>query len=85
MRRYKVRYGASVATREMEDGTTIAQIKHDPNFRAQLGYGDNVNAVYNGVVLSDSAEAPEFIDSPEAMTNPYYGAIVMETKANDKQ
>lgn len=85
MRRYKVRYGASVAVRELSEHTTIGDLKHDSNLRAQLGYGDNVNAVFHGAILSDNAQAPEFIETPESLSDPYHGAIVMETCVNTKQ
>lgn len=84
MNKYKVRYGASVATIE-RSRMTVGQLKADSELRARLGYGDNVNALYNGVPLGDSQEAPAFIESPMALSDPYAGAVVMETMVNTKQ
>ena len=83
LKKYKVRYGSSVLVRDLPDGTTIGDIKCDENFRAGLGYGDNVNALYGGATLPDSALAPEFIEQPGC--GPFYGAIVMETACNKKE
>ena len=84
MKRYKIKYGSSVIIRDMPDDTTVGDIKEDDSIRAALGYGDNVNATFNGVVLSDNALAPEFIDTGD-VGNPYRGAIVMETACNKKE
>lgn len=85
MKRYKVRYGSQIQIVERMDGTTVGDLKRDDTLRALLGYGDNVNAVYNGASLTDSALAPEFIDTPLTLGNPYAGAIVMETACNKKE
>ena len=85
MKRYKVRYGSQVIIRDLPDHTTIGDIKESLELRATLGYGDNVNALYQGATLPDGAMAPEFVDSPQSMSNPFYGAIVIETACNKKE
>lgn len=86
LKRYKVRYGSNVFVLDLPHTTTIYDIKRNDVFRANLGYGDNVNALYGGVTMPDEALAPEFIDHEgRSLSNPYYGAITMETACNKKQ
>lgn len=82
--RYKIKYGSQVIVRDLPDDTTIGEIKGDDSIRTALGFGDNVNATFQGTVLPDGAMAPEFIDDG-TIGNPYKGAIVMETACNKKE
>jgi hypothetical protein len=83
LKRYKVRYGASMLILDLPKDTTIGDIKANENFRASLGYGDNVNALYGGATLPNSALAPEFHEQPGMST--FAGAIVIETACNKKE
>lgn len=86
MKKYKIRYGSSLYMIDLPANTTIGDLKRNPNVRAGLGCGDNVNALYMGATLPDNALAPEFIPDPVSMmSDPYYGAIVFETAANKKE
>ena len=84
MQKYKIRYGANMTVREFESGITIGELKRDPQLRANLGYGDNVNAIYRGATLPDTAEAPSFDENANEGGSLYAGAIVFETACNAK-
>jgi len=84
MKRFKVRYGSNVKIYDLPQDTTIGDIKCSDIIRADLGFGDNVNILYNGVALPDSAIAPEFIE-PFGGGSPFTGSIVVETACNKKE
>jgi hypothetical protein len=81
--RVKIKYGSSVLVKDMPECTTIGDLKADDGLRAALGYGDNVNATYCGVVLSDNVPAPAYTGDQEADPSSR-GAIIMETACNVK-
>jgi hypothetical protein len=82
--RVKIKYGSQIVVRDLPDHTTVGDIIEDDSIRAALGYGDNVNAVHNGTVLSEECLAPEFLDDG-SIGNPSRGALVMETRCNKKE
>jgi hypothetical protein len=55
MKTITIRYGIEKMTRSMDDDVTVADLKEDAQFRAGLGYGDNVRILQNGVELPDEA------------------------------
>jgi hypothetical protein len=68
----RVRYGVDEETMESDTPITVSAIRHDNNLRARLGYGDNVNALINGVTMPDEAIVPNG------------GLVVIETACNSK-
>lgn len=67
-----VKYGVDVEPLESSTPITIGSIRRDEDLRAQLGYGDNVNLMIDGVTMPDEAIVPA-------------GATVtVETAANTK-
>lgn len=67
-----VRFGNDTATRSFSDGITIGQVVNDPGIRAELGYGDSIRSLVNGVEQSNNSPAPNG------------GTVVLETRANSK-
>jgi len=50
-----VRYGLDVGERAFNTQPRVGEIRRDSQLRAQLGYGDNINLLMNGVILPDDA------------------------------
>jgi hypothetical protein len=46
-----LKFANNSITVEVADGTTVGQILANPNYRAVLGFGDNVEARVEGVTL----------------------------------
>jgi len=67
-----VRFGTDTAARSFSDGTTVGQVIADPSIKAELGYGDSVRCLVNGVEQNSNSLAPNG------------GTIVVETRANSK-
>jgi hypothetical protein len=67
-----VRFGTDSASRSFSDGITVGQVVNDPGIRAELGYGDSLRSLVNGVEQPNNAPAPNG------------GMIVVETRANSK-
>ena len=67
-----VRFGTDTASRSFADGTTIGQVIAEPSIKAELGYGDSVRALVNGVEQSSNTTAPNG------------GTVTVETRANSK-
>ena len=67
-----VRFGTDSAARSFADGATIGQVISDPGLRAELGYGDSIRPLVNGV------------EQPTNSLAPNGGVIVVETRANSK-
>jgi hypothetical protein len=69
---YTVKYGVDSTTLSNQQPTNIGSVRQNPNLRALLGYGDNINLLINGVAMSDDTLIPD-------------GAtVVVETAANQK-
>lgn len=67
-----VKYGVDAANKSFPSAPTIGQVISSPSLRAELGYGDNVHALINGVEQPNNATVSD-------------GAIVViETRANQK-
>jgi hypothetical protein len=72
MKNITIKYGVDSITKQVDAGFTIGDLKGDDGIRAGLGYGDNVNALINGVAQGCSTVIPD-------------GAVVtIETAANTK-
>lgn len=68
-----IRFGASnELSKAVPAGTTVGTILRDANVKAVLGFGDNVQAVVDGVVQRDTAP----LDDGDVVT--------VETRANSK-
>jgi len=67
-----VRFGTETASRSFSDGITVGQVINDPGIRAELGYGDSIRALVNGVEQNSANIAPNG------------GTVVVETRANSK-
>ena len=68
-----IRFGASnELSKSVPEGTTVGSILCDNNVKAVLGFGDNVQAVLDGVVQRDSAPLADG------------DILVIETRANSK-
>jgi len=65
-----INYGVESATKTVAEGTTVGQIKKD--YRPFFGWGDNLNAIVDGVVMPDATVLSDGAD------------VVMETAANTK-
>jgi hypothetical protein len=69
---YRVKYGVDSSELSNQQPTTIGAVRSNPNLRALLGYGDNINLLINGVAMTDDTLIPD-------------GAtVVVETAANQK-
>lgn len=68
----KVRFNLDTTARELPQGATIGDLRRNEDIKAKLGYGDNVNFLIDGVVMSDDVELPAGAE------------VVVETKANTK-
>ena len=69
---YTVKYGVDSTTLSNQQPTNIGAVRLNPNLRALLGYGDNINLLINGVAMTDDTLIPD-------------GAtVVVETAANQK-
>ena len=72
MKTIEVSYGISRRNHTCESAETVGQVIADPNNRIVLGYGDNVQALIGGVVVSGDVVVPD-------------GATVnLENRANQK-
>lgn len=68
-----IRFGATnELTKELPEGTTVAALLANQSVKVGLGFGDNVQAVVNGSILSGST----VLDDGDAVT--------IESKANSK-
>ena len=67
-----VRFGCDTASRSFADGTTIGTVLADAGLKAELGYGDSLRALVNGVEMNHATLAPNA------------GTIVVESRANAK-
>ena len=67
-----IRYGIETASRYVADGTTVGQVIADPSVKTELGYGDNVRALMDGVEVPTSTVPSE------------NATIVVEVRANQK-
>lgn len=67
-----IKYGVESLTKTYPSTPTIGQITSDPSIRAALGFGDNVNALINGVAQPSTVGVPE------------NSVVVIETAANRK-
>lgn len=67
-----VKYGVESIQKLFPSPVTVAQLKASTSVRAALGYGDNVNVVLDGVVLSDNTEIPNGT------------TVTIETRCNSK-
>lgn len=57
MNRYTVKYGLlGSVTNECEEGTTVGELLRSPAIRGALGYGENIQAVIRGQVVSMNEE-----------------------------
>lgn len=74
MRNIKVQiaFGANSVNFTFPEGSTASAVVRDNRVQAALGYGDNVQAVINGVVLQDRTPVEDG------------DSITVETKANQK-
>jgi len=66
-----IRYGFRNTTRTFTVAPTVEQLKRDPSLRTELGYGDNVRVLVNGV------EQPNHVQIPGP-------SVTLETAANQK-
>lgn len=67
-----VKYGVDVANKSFPSAPTISQVLNSVSLKAELGFGDNVHALINGVEQPGNATVGD-------------GAIVViETRANQK-
>lgn len=67
-----IRYGTETMSKSFTSTPTISQVIGSASVKAELGFGDNVKALVNGVEQENSALVED-------------GAlIVLETKANQK-
>jgi hypothetical protein len=72
MKKITIRYGIESITKEVSCSMTVGQVKTNPTFSAALGYGNNVDALINGVSVPNEAIVPD-------------GAtVVIETACNSK-
>jgi hypothetical protein len=72
MKTITVRYGTSSRNHTCDTTATTAQVLADPSNRLVLGYGDNVQGLVSGVVISGDTIIPD-------------GATLnVENKANQK-
>lgn len=72
MKNITIKYGVDSINKQVDASFTIGDLKEDDAIRAGLGYGDNVNALINGVAQCDDVLISD-------------GAIVtIETAANQK-
>ena len=72
MKTIEVSYGISRRNHTCASSETVGQVIADPNNRIVLGYGDNVQALIGGVVVSSDVVVPD-------------GATVnLENRANQK-
>ena len=65
-------YGPDLEVMESDTPITIGAVKRNQDLRDQLGYGDNVNLLINGVTMPDEA------------TIPNGSTVTIETAANKK-
>lgn len=50
-----LRFGLTkMLTVEVPEGTTVGTLLSNPNYKASLGYGENVNAVIDGTTVSSA-------------------------------
>lgn len=72
MKTVSVRFGGMTATRTFDDSATTHDVVNNPGIKAELGYGDSIRALLNGVEQNNNT----------VQTN---GAtLVVETRANSK-
>jgi hypothetical protein len=53
-----IRYGIQTEEMESNNPITVGAVKQSITLRAKLGYGDNVNALIEGVAMPDEAIVP---------------------------
>lgn len=64
-----IKHGMRQATRTFTTAPTVADLKHDSSLRAELGYGDNIRVLVNGVEQSDLSTVPGPVVSVETLAN----------------
>lgn len=67
-----IRYGTDSMNKHCEGGANVGQVINSASVKAQLGFGDNVRALVNGVEQSPSAPVEDG------------STIIIETRANSK-
>lgn len=67
-----VKYGVDETSKSFINSPTIQQVIDSPALRAELGYGDNVRALVNGVEQSATATLSDGCE------------VLLETRANQK-
>ncbi len=67
-----IKYGAEIATKTYDNPPTVSSVLSSPSVKAQLGFGDNIRALVNGVEQSNSAVLTDGV------------TLNIETKANTK-
>lgn len=68
-----IRHGAQVIEKNYSVAPTVADLKQDRDLKMQLGFGDNVRVLVNGVAM------PDFTTLPAGV-----GTVTIETAANQK-
>jgi hypothetical protein len=67
-----VKYGIESVTKTYDNAPTVGSVLGSASVKAELGYGDNVRALVNGVEQSNSAVLTDGV------------VLQIETKANSK-
>jgi len=67
-----IRFGTDVCNKHFDRQPTVNQVINSASVKAELGYGDNVRALVNGVELAGSALVEDG------------STIILEVKANSK-
>jgi len=67
-----IRYGTDSMNKQFDGTPTVSTVLHSASVKAQLGFGDNVRALVNGVALDEAAPVEDG------------SIVVVETKANSK-
>lgn len=66
-----IRHGLQTAVRDYSSAPSVLQLKQDVGLRMELGFGDNVNVLVDGVAQPDNVR----ITSP---------SVTIETASNQK-
>jgi hypothetical protein len=68
----KVKYGSEEITKTYDNPPTVSTVLGSASVKAQLGFGDNVRALVNGVEQGNSSVLTDGV------------TVLIETKANTK-